>query len=208
MTVDLDKLAPGISHHVNMRVNEWWVAKFRADDCPFKKGNNLNEQIVKHFEERINDKLNNKHTTSQPVQEEVVNNILTNIGMAESLDRDIGDSSTTIDWLSLGTGTNAEAVGNTALQTELTDTAYARLRFSTAGSRTRTNQTNTYAMLADHTILDSPPETINEAGLEWNATKATANTIHARSKFSSGFILDTGDILVIRATELQANGTL
>ena len=206
--IDLDELAPGVSHHVNMKVDEWWIAKFRADDCPFKKGNNLNEQIIKHFEERINDKINDKHTTSQPIQEEVTNNIITNIGMQESLDRDINVSSTDIDWLSLGTGTNAEAAANTALQTELTDTAYARLQFSTAGSRTRTNQTATYAMLADHTILDTPPTTINEAGLEWNATKGTASTIHARSKFSSGFSLDTGDILVIRATELQANGTL
>jgi hypothetical protein len=210
MTIDINDEAVGISRHINLRTDEWWVAKYRKKDCPFigLTGDKLHFAINKNFNERVNDKINGKHTTHMPIQEEVLNNIITNIGMQESLDRDIAVASTSIDWLSLGTGTNAEDPTNTALQTELTDTAYARLRFSTEGSRTRTNQTATYAMLADHTILDSPPTTINEAGLEWNATKGTANTIHARAKFSSGFPLDTGDILVIRATELQANGTI
>lgn len=206
--INLNEVASGLSHHINLKKDEWWIAKFNKDEINFSEGRNLNSELEKYQLERLNDKLNGKHTVPEPEQEEYKENIITNIGMRESIDRDIGAVSTSLDWNSIGTSATAEAATDTDLVAEhATGGNYARKQFSVSGSRTRSTGTQTaiYAMLWTSSSLDSVPTTIRESGIHWHVSDASK--LHARVTFSD-FVLDTSDILVIRMTEQQANGAL
>ena len=176
--INLADAAKNLSRHISLQKDEWYVSKWRADDVQFNP-RRLNEQLEKISLERFYDYQNGTHKTAHPVQEEYVDNVLLNIGLQESIDRDIGVSSTTIDWLSLGTSATAEAVTQTDLQAELTDTAYSRKQLSVDGSRSRASQTAVYAALWDDSSLDSTPKTIWETGLHWHASDASK--CHARA---------------------------
>jgi len=199
------KMSECTSRHISMKGNEWYVGQFHKDDIQFKEGPTLNSQLEKYILEQIEDQINGTHTTALPVKQVYSDNVILNQGIQESIDRDIGAVSTELDYASIGTDNTAEDVTQTDLQTELTDAAYTRKQYSVAGTRTRNLQTAVWAILWDETSLDSPPETITEAGIHWHVSDALK--CHSRVVFSD-FTLDTGDTLVIRTTELQQNGTL
>lgn len=201
----LREWAKGASRHQVLKSDEWYIGKFRKDDIQFPEGRKLNDELEKYMFERLQDEINNTNKTVKPIKEVFTNNVITNIGLQQSIDRDIGAVSTTVDWMSLGTSSTAEAVTDTDLVAELTDTAYARKQLSVAGTRTRTDQTALYAQLWDDTVIDTPPKAVLESGLHWHLSNS--NACHARAVFSS-FTIDSGDTLVIRATELQTNGAL
>ena len=201
----LEKLSKGSSRHIKFSGNEWYVGQFHRNDIEFKPGHTLNAQIEKYILEQIEDDINGTNKTVRPVKQLYSDNVVLNQGIQESIDRDIGASSTALDYASLGTSSTAEDITQTDLQTELTDTAYARKQFSVVGTRTRNLQTAVWAVLWDETDLDSPPTTIKEAGIHWHLS--SASMCHSRVVFTD-FTLDTGDTLVIRTTELQQNGTL
>jgi hypothetical protein len=201
----LVKMSKCASRHISFKANEWYVGQYHNNDIQFKEGRTLNDQIEKVILEQIEDEINGKHTTPIPVKQVYSDNVILNQGLQESIDRDIGSVSTALDYASIGTDNTAEAVTQTDLLAELTDAAYGRKQYSTAGTRTRNAQTAVWAILWDETSLDSPPETITEAGIHWHVSDAAK--CHSRVVFSD-FTLDTGDTLVIRTTELQQNGSL
>ena len=134
-----------------------------------------------------------------------MDNVILLQGIQESIDRDLGTSSTSLDYCSIGSSSTSEAESQTDLQAEFTDSAYARKRFSTIGSRSRVNQTMKLGMLWDDTSFDSTPKTIKESGVHWASTGTTK--CHARV-VSTDFVLDAGDLFVVQINELQENGTL
>jgi len=202
--INLDDVARNTSRHIRLCKDEWYVSLWRSEDITFNP-RKLNEQLEKISLERLQDHINGKHTTVSPKKEEYVDNVILNIALQESIDRDIGVSSTTLNWNSLGTSATAEVITQTDLVAELTDTAYARKQFSTAGTRGRTGQSAILAMLWDDTSLDSTPTTIREAGIHWHLSDSSK--CHARAVFSD-FSFDAGDTFIVRATELQQNGSL
>lgn len=201
----LDETAKHSSIHTKLTGDEWYIGLFKKDDIQFHGGRNLNNEIEQCLIEQLSDHVNHTNKAVKPVKQIFTDNVILNTGIQESIDRDIGASTTTLDWASLGTSSTAENVSQTDLIAELTDTAYSRKQFSVAGTRTRTSQTAVFAMLWDDTSLDSPPTALTEAGIHWHASDT--NKCHARAVFSS-FSLGTGDTLVVRTTELQTNGTL
>jgi hypothetical protein len=133
------------------------------------------------------------------------NNIIVTAGMNESIDRDIGASSTQLDYNSLGTSSTAESASQTDLVAEDSGGSYARKRFSTEGSRARVNQTAKYGMLWTDTDVSTTPLGIKEAGIHWHASDASK--MHARVVITT-FTLDPGDLFVVQINELHENGTL
>lgn len=201
----LDELSKCASRHTKLSSDEWYIGHFKKDDIQFSQGRNLNNELENYMYERLEDELNHTNKTIRPIKEVFTDNVILNQGIQESIDRDIGVSSTELDYNSLGTSSTAELVTQTDLGTELTDSAYARKQFSVAGTRTRSSQTMILAMLWDDTSLDSPPTTVKESGVHWHLSDASK--CHARAVFSD-FTIDSGDVLVVRITELQQNGTL
>ena len=110
-----------------------------------------------------------------------------------------------MDYCSIGSNSTSEAESQTDLQSEFTDSAYSRKRFSTIGSRSRVNQTMKLGMLWDDSSFDSTPRTIKESGVHWHISNA--QQCHARV-VSTDFVLDAGDLFVVQINELQENGTL
>jgi hypothetical protein len=158
------------------------------------------------MKERANDLINNKYTTIMPIKEEWKNNIITEIGMRKSIDRDITDSlQPTLDWLSVGTSASAELVTQTQLVAEDSGGSYARRKFSTTGTRSRLNQTMKLGATFNDSQVSGVPITLKEAGVHW-AVSGDGN-MHARVIFSD-FILNTGDLFVAQINELQENGVL
>ena len=199
---DLNLTARNLSHHINLKKDEWYVAKFRSDEIKFSDNQNLIADLDRYQMERAGEIINGRHTTVQPEQEEITENVILNQGLQLGIDQLIGGTTTPISHFSLGTNSIAAATTQTDLQVELTDTVYARKAFS---SSTRTGQILTLATVWDHMILDTAPTTLRETGINWH--ESDANSCYARAVFSD-FPLGTGDILVIRATELNQNGSL
>jgi hypothetical protein len=206
-TSQADKLhadASELSHHIKLHKDHWGFSSWHADSISFNPSQ-IVEQTEKLLSENLNDLINGLNTTTRPKKFESLNNVILLQGIKESIDRDIGVVSTDLDWCSLGTNSTAEAESQTDLQAEFTDTAYARKVFSTAGSRSRVNQTMKLGMLWTGTSFDSLPVTIKEAGVHWHLSDASK--CHARV-VSTDFVLDSGDLFVVQINELQENGTL
>jgi len=203
MPINLDEVADSVSKHVTLGKEEWYISQWKKSETNFTKDN-----ILEELERLSVDRIKNPTTAVQPINEDLVDNIITTVGLNHTGDLQIGVVSTTLDWNSLGTGTGAEVLGDTDLGTELTGSPYVRKQFSVVGTRVRTNQTITFAMLWDDTdVPTSPgvPYAVAESGVHF-AVSGSSN-IYARAVFTV-FNLDAGDILVIRATVLHQNGTL
>ena len=200
----LHETAGDLSHHIKLHKDSWSFTSWNTGSITFNPS-----QIVKENEklitENLNDLVNGLNTTIRPKKFESMNNVILLQGIKESIDRDIGAVSTELDYCSLGSSSVAEAESQTDLTTEFTDSAYARKRFSTEGSRQRTNVTMKMGMLWSDSSFDSIPVTIKEAGIHWASTGTTK--CHARV-VSTDFALDAGDLFVVQINELQENGTL
>ena len=200
----IQEQAKELSHHIKMSKDSWSFTSWKSGSISFNPSH-IVEENEKLITENLNDLVNGLNTTTRPKKFESLNNVILLQGIKESIDRDIGAASTSLDWNSLGSSSTAEAESQTDLQTEFTDTAYARKVFSTAGSRTRTNQTMKLGMLWTSASFDAVPVTIKEAGVHWHLTDASK--CHARV-VSTDFVLDAGDLFVVQINELQENGTL
>tara|TARA_R110002051_G_scaffold221928_1_gene285535 strand:+ start:1962 stop:2606 length:645 start_codon:yes stop_codon:yes gene_type:complete len=200
----LHETAQGLSHHIKINADSWGFTLWNGNDVSFNPTNIVqeNERLLLEVQ---NDLLNNRITTARPKKFESMDNVILLQGIKESIDRDIGAVATQLDYCSVGSSATAEAESQTDLQTEFTDTAYARKRFSTQGSRSRVNQTMKLGMLWDDSSFDATPRTIREAGVHWAVTGTTK--CHARV-VSTDFVLDAGDLFVVQINELQENGTL
>jgi len=195
--MDFEQLRDSLSRHVSFKYNEWTIAKFKESEC--------DGLTIKDFDKIIAER---EGTTIIPTQIETKNNIILQNGLAESAKRDIGTSSTAIDYMSLGTSGTAESESHTDLQAELSGSPYVRRQLSTLGSRAVVNYTSKYGMLWTTAHVPSSasiPITIKEAGIHWHATDASK--CHARVAFSD-FALDAGDLLVVQINETMANGTV
>jgi len=196
--------AEDLSHHIKLHKDHWGFTSWHAGSVSFNP-THIVEQSEQIMNENLNDLINGLNTTVRPKKFESLNNVILLQGIKESIDRDIGAVSTDLDYNSIGTSATAESESHTDLQTEFTDTAYARRQFSVNGSRTRTNQTMKLGMLWDDTFFDSVPVTIRESGIHWHLSDASK--CHARV-VSTDFVLDSGDLFVVQVNELQENGTL
>ena len=196
--------AEDLSHHIKLHKDHWGFSSWHAGSVSFNPSQ-IVEQTEKLLSENLNDVINGLNTTTRPKKFESLNNVILLQGIKESIDRDIGAVSTELNWSSIGTSATSESESQTDLQTEFTDSAYARKVFSTGGSRNRVNQTMKLGMLWDDTSFDSVPVTIREAGVHWHLSDASK--CHARV-VSTDFVLDAGDLFVVQINELQENGTL
>ena len=194
--------------HTKLSANLWNISKWSNDSwSTFAKSDNIKNNILdvmeKQFSELSLDILNGKTTTEKPIQ--VSNNftyqnkfnIHVNTGLAESAKRDTGETSTTIDWIGVGTDGTAESVSQTGL-----GSAYGnRKQFSVDGQRKAVNQTAKYGMLFDDSDL-TVPITLREA---CTFTASTSGICHHRISYSD-FVLDTGERIVFSIYELMQNG--
>ena len=202
--ISLHETAQGLSHHIKIHADSWGFTLWDGKDVSLNPTNIVQEN-EKLLLEVQNDLVNNRITTARPKKFEAMNNVILLQGIKESIDRDIGAVSTELDYGSLGSSSTAEAESQTDLQTEFTDTAYGRQRFSTQGTRARVNQTMKLGMMWSDANFDATPRTIKEAGVHWASTGTTK--CHARV-VSTDFVLDAGDLFVVQINELQENGTL
>jgi hypothetical protein len=200
----LHETAQGLSHHIKINADSWGFTLWNGSEVSLNPTDIVNEN-EKLLLEVQNDLLNNKVTTSRPIKFQSMDNVILLQGIKESIDRDIGVSSTDLDYCSIGTNSTSEAESQTDLQTEFTDTAYSRKQFSTIGSKSRVSQTMKLGMLWDDTSFDSTPVTIRESGVHWASTGTLK--CHARV-VSTDFTLNAGDLFVVQINELQENGTL
>lgn len=196
--------AQDLSHHIKLHKDHWGFTSWHAGTISFNPSH-IVEQSEKLMNENLNDLINGLNTTVRPKKFESLNNVILLQGIKESIDRDIGAVSSDLNYCSIGTSSTAEAESQTDLQSEFTDTAYARKVFSTGGSRQRVNQTMKLGMLWDDSSFDSTPVTIKESGVHWHLSDASK--CHARV-VSTDFVLDAGDLFVVQINELQENGTL
>ena len=196
--------AEDLSHHIKLHKDHWGFTSWHAGSITFNP-TRVVEQSEQIMKENLNDLESGLNTTVRPKKFESLNNVILLQGIKESIDRDIGTVSTSLDYSSIGFSSTAEAESQTDLQSEFTDTAYARKQFSTQGSRSRVNQTMKLGMLWDDTSFDSTPKTIKESGVHWAVTGTTK--CHARV-VSTDFVLNAGDLFVVQINELQENGTL
>ena len=200
----LHETAKGLSHHIKINADSWGFTLWDGKDVSFNPTNIVQEN-EKLLLEVQNDLINNRITTVRPKKFEAMDNVILLQGIQESIDRDIGTTSTSLDYCSIGSSSTSEAESQTDLQAEFTDSAYSRKRFSTQGSRSRVSQTMKLGMLWDDSSFDSTPRTIKESGVHWAVSGTTK--CHARV-VSTDFVLDAGDLFVVQINELQENGTL
>jgi hypothetical protein len=201
--IDLNDYLPKFSHHINVSNDKWLLSKWREDEITFRHGHVIDDH-EKIWNEAIECQFN-PNKTVLPTQYDISDNVILTQGMSESIDRDIGVVSTTINWASIGTSATAEAESQTDLQAEDTGGAYVRKQISTLGQRTRVNQTAKYGMVWDDGDISAVGLAIKEAGLHYNVSAAAK--CHARVTFTT-FTLNSGDLFVSQINETHANGTL
>ena len=121
----------------------------------------------------------------------VVNNLITNAGFAGMASRCNGaGSENPFTYLAVGTGTNAAAVGDTTLQTEITDSGLARA--SATCTRVTTTVTNDTAQL-DKTFSVTGTKAVTECGA---LNAASGGVLPGRQVFTAVNV-DNGDSLQI-----------
>jgi len=121
----------------------------------------------------------------------MVENIITNTGKAALASRVNGDGSAAIfDHIALGVGTTSEAVGDTALESEITSNGGSRAQGAT--SRTTTTVENDTARVSK-TFTFTGSLAITESGL---LNAASGGTLLARQVFSPINVVDTDELVV------------
>lgn len=193
---------PDLKPHYHAKKDTWTMSGWKQDQVSFNPRHIIDE-IESLETELYNDLLNNRVTTARPTYFENDDNVLTLIALTESAKRDTAEVSTSVRYVSLGSGTNTAAEGDTQLQTEYSTAPYARKDLSTDGQRKVTNQTAKYGVLFDDGDIPAPTQTHKEAGLHW--ASSGNNNLHARVNFTT-FTHNTGDLFVIQINETQANG--
>lgn len=201
--INLNDYLPTIPDHISLSNDKWLLSKWREDEITFRPGHVIDDH-EKIWNEMIECDFNPRKTII-PTQWQIRDNVITTIGMSESIDRDIGVVSTTVNWASIGTSATAESESHTDLQAEDSGGSYARKQISTLGQRTRVNQTAKYGMVWDDGDISAAGLAIKEAGLHWHAS--SASKCHCRVSFTT-FTLNTGDLFVSQINETHANGTL
>ena len=195
--MNIDNLINNNSRHIRFGISNWTISKWNENEVSFNPNN-----IIKEHEKILSE---NPKTSVLPSKIEHSNNVILTQGLTESANRDIGTSSTSVDFVSIGTdGTESQ----TDLQAELSGSPYVRKQCSTQGARAVVGTVVKYGMLfttSDVPSASSIPITIREAGLHWHVSDASK--CHARLAFSD-FSLDAGDLLVIQANETMSNGVL
>ena len=118
--------------------------------------------------------------TGQWVDKMTVSNLVTTVGKSAVADR-LGDvnSIAAFDYVAVGTGTTAAAVGDTALETEITDSGLAR----TQGTPTLvTTDTASDTLQLLHLFSVTGTKAITEAGV---LNASSGGTLLARQVFSA-----------------------
>jgi len=201
----LDGDAGIMSGHIHQKTDWWTMTGWHKDEVWFNDRHIIDE-VEKLERELYNDIINNKQTTPRPTYLENRTNIITLIGLTQSAKRDTneatGEGTGGVQYVSIGGGSTAEVEGNTNLETEFTNTLYARKDLDATGQRKVINQIAKYGVLWDDTSFDTVPEDIFESGLHWHTTDTAK--MHARVTFTK-FTLNSGDLFVIQINELQEN---
>lgn len=116
-------------------------------------------------------------------------NLVTNAGFAGIASRINGSGAeAAATYLAVGTGTTAAAAGNTALETEITDSGLQRV--NATASRTTTTQTNDTATLVN-TFSVTGTKAVTEAGV---LNASSGGVLFARSVFTAVNVVN-GDSL-------------
>ena len=191
--IDLQKLAGGVSHHVNLQADNWILTKWNESEVDFAKNPT---SIVDNHEKMLREILDCEGNPGKTVLPTKV--------ITESAKRDTGETATTVDYCGTGTSSTSESESQSSLLSEDSGGSYARRRFSTQGQRKVVNQTGKYGVLWQDSHISAAPLTIKEAGL---FTAATSGIMHARVVFSD-FTLSSGDLFVVQVNELHQNGSL
>ena len=122
-------------------------------------------------------------------EERVIKNLVTNAGHAGYASRANGSGAEAVfTYLAVGTGTNAAAVGDTTLQTEITDSGLARA--NATASRVTGSVTNDTARLT-YTWSVSGTKAVTEIGI---LNASSSGTLATRSVFSAVNVVN-GDSL-------------
>lgn len=201
MQINEQELASQLSKHVHFAVDHWHLSMW--DDSMVSSTTKQNQ--IKELEKIQAENLTNPNKTIKPHKEDKVDNIILNAGLAQTIDLLINASSSRIDYNSLGTSSTAESVSQTNVQSEDSGGSYARLQFSTSGTRSRTNQTLTLKALWADTNLSSSTLTVKESGVHW-ASSGTSNC-YSRAVFTD-FAFQSGYLLLVSITEVHQNGSL
>lgn len=121
----------------------------------------------------------------------IVNNLVPSTGKAGAASRLNGaGGEAAFTYIAVGTGNTAAAAGDTALQTEITDSGLARA--AATATRVTTNVTNDTAQL-DKTFSVTATKAVTEAGA---LNAASSGTILGRQVFSAVNVVN-GDTLQI-----------
>ena len=120
----------------------------------------------------------------------LIKNLITNAGKAEAAGLLNGATTGVFDYIAVGTGTNAAAVGDTALQTEITDSGLQRAQGT--ASRVTTTVTNDTAQVTK-TFSVTGTKAVTEAGL---LDAASSGVLGSRQVFSAINVVN-GDSLQI-----------
>ena len=121
-----------------------------------------------------------------------IRNLITNAGFAAVASRINGSGSEAqFDYIAVGTGTTAAAVGDTTLETELSSDGLSRALGTT--SRVTTSVTNDTAQI-EKTFTVTGTQAVTEAGI---LNAASSGTLLAHQVFSA-INVDNGDSLLIR----------
>ena len=121
----------------------------------------------------------------------VITNIVTDVGKAAVASRINGaGSEAAFTYLAVGTGVTAEGVGDTALQTEITDSGLARA--AATASRVTTDTTNDTAQLTN-TFTVTGSKAVTESGI---LNASSSGVLLARKVFSAINVVN-GDSLQI-----------
>lgn len=201
--------------HLTISHNIWTIARWDAAQYPeLKNDQNLLRKLEKIWLEIAD--TDRKGTIEPPLScsvingiiphrelkypgplsfEDKLNNILTNLGMAEMGKRSTAESATTNTHHAVGTGAVAEAVTDTVLGTEVGRVAI--------GTRAVVNQTERYGSAFADTDIAPVPSTITEAGV---LTLAAGGVLILRVT-AAGQVLDTGNIITVQTNVSHQNGT-
>jgi len=133
--------------------------------------------------------LTHRNAAGKIVGARIVHNLITSAGKAGIASRINGSGSeAAFTYLAVGVGTTAAAVGDTTLQTEITDSGLARV--NATASRVTTSVTNDTARLTT-TFTVTGTKAVTEAGI---LNAASVGTLLSRQVFTAVNVIN-GDSL-------------
>ena len=189
--------------HLHLSSNVWIFQTFKKSDYNLKNDHNLLSRLDKITKELCSTEKNTVHPPQSTqiimpkgcIQQEKKYNILTLAGMNEMAKRSTDDTDTHNTHHGIGTGTTAETINDTTLETEI-----GRIEI---GTRAVVNQTERYGSVFDSNDIDNPPQDITEAGI----FTADANGILIMRVTNVAIALPAGLQLAIQTNVTHQNGT-